>query len=283
MVPVHQLERDRDRDPERATAHPSQRPLHGCPPSRATQPFPLLFPLLDLDVRAERRREADQLARRTLGARRRRVVVDDARRHRDPELGQRHATRSNARGDHTLAIEVPQLTPGAEADPTIGAYGIGAAEPEWHRVTVRAGQSLADIFHENNLSPADLQRALNSQDDASALRHIHPGDEFAFVEDANGALTAMRFDRGDAARVTLHFTPEGVTESVDERVVERRTQVAHGVLTHSLYEAGAHAGMSDTMIWKLANAFGYDIDFAQDLREGDSFSVIYDEIGRAHV
>ena len=27
------------------------------------------------------------------------------------------------------------------------------AEPEWHRVTVRAGQSLADIFHENGLSP----------------------------------------------------------------------------------------------------------------------------------
>ena len=38
--------------------------------------------------------------------------------------------------------------------------------------------------------------------------------------------------------------------------------------------------MSDTMIWKLANAFGYDIDFAQDLREGDSFSVIYDDVYR---
>ena len=34
------------------------------------------------------------------------------------------------------------------------------------------------------------------------------------------------------------------------------------------------------MIWKLANAFGYDIDFAQDLREGDSFSVIYDDVYR---
>ncbi len=181
----------------------------------------------------------------------------------------------------TLSLAVPQLPPGAEADPTIGAYGIGAnAEPDWHRVTVRAGQSLADIFHENNLSPADLQRALNSQDDASALRHIHPGDEFAFVTDANGALTLMRFDRGDAARVTLRFTAEGVTEAVDERAIERRTQIAHGVLTRSLYEAGATAGMSDTMIWKLANAFGYDIDFAQDLREGDSFSVIYDDVYR---
>jgi murein DD-endopeptidase MepM/ murein hydrolase activator NlpD len=181
----------------------------------------------------------------------------------------------------TLAIELPQLPPGAEADPSIGAYGIGSNdEPDWHRVTVRAGQSLADIFHENGLSPADLQRALNSQDDASALRHIHPGDEFAFVQDTNGGLTAMRFDRGDAMRVTLHFTPDGVTESVDERAVERRTQVAHGVLTHSLYDAGSRAGMSDTMIWKLASAFGYDIDFAQDLREGDSFSVIYDDVYR---
>jgi murein DD-endopeptidase MepM/ murein hydrolase activator NlpD len=180
----------------------------------------------------------------------------------------------------TVAIDLPQL-PGTEADPTIGAYALGAsAEPDWHRVTVRAGQSLADIFHENGLSPADLQRALNSQDDASALRHIHPGDEFAFVQDATGALTLMRFDRGDAARVTLRFTPDGVKETVDERAIERRTQVAHGVLTRSLYEAGAQAGMSDTMIWKLANAFGYDIDFAQDLREGDSFSVIYDDVYR---
>ena len=180
----------------------------------------------------------------------------------------------------TLKIDLPQL-PGAEADPSIGAYGLGAgAEPDWKRVTVRAGQSLADIFHDNGLSPADLQRALDSQDDASALRNIHPGDEFAFVTDANGALSLMRFDRGDAARVTLRFAPDGVTESVDERAIERRTQVAHGVLTHSLYEAGAQAGMSDTMIWKLATAFGYDIDFAQDLREGDSFSVIYDDVYR---
>lgn len=180
----------------------------------------------------------------------------------------------------TLAIQVPELPPGAEADPSIGAYGIGANEPAWRRVTVRAGQSLADIFQENGLSPGDLQRALDSQDDASALRHIHPGDEFAFVTDANGALALMRFDRGDASRVTLHFTPDGVNETVDERSVERRTHVAHGVLTRSLYEAGAQAGMSDTMIWKLAEAFGYDIDFAQDLREGDSFSVIYDDVYR---
>jgi murein DD-endopeptidase MepM/ murein hydrolase activator NlpD len=38
--------------------------------------------------------------------------------------------------------------------------------------------------------------------------------------------------------------------------------------------------MSDAMVIKLANAFGYDIDFAQDLRVGDSFTVIYDDLYR---
>ena len=54
---------------------------------------------------------------------------------------------------------MPPLPPGAEADPTIGAYGLDA-QPEWHVVTVRAGQSLSDIFREQGLGPNDLQRAL---------------------------------------------------------------------------------------------------------------------------
>jgi murein DD-endopeptidase MepM/ murein hydrolase activator NlpD len=56
--------------------------------------------------------------------------------------------------------------------------------------------------------------------------------------------------------------------------------VAHGVVSSSLFQAGDRAGLSDTMVLKLATAFGYDIDFAQDLREGDSFSVVYDDLYR---
>lgn len=179
----------------------------------------------------------------------------------------------------TLALDLPQLPPGAEADPTIGAYGVDG-EPDWRVVRVRAGQSLSDIFREQGLGPNDLQRALDSQQDATALRNIRPGQEFAFAFDADGSLAAMRFDRGDAARVVLHFDGGKVAESTEDRAIERRTHVAHGVVTRSLFYAGEQAGLSDAMVLKLANAFGYDIDFAQDLREGDSFSVVYDDLYR---
>lgn len=186
-----------------------------------------------------------------------------------------NATRHDSVPLTTLTLDLPQLP----ADAAIGAYA-GDSEPDWRIVAVKPGQSLSDIFREQGFAPADLQRALDSQGDATALRRIRPGQEFGFLSDATGALAALRFERSDATRVVLRFAPGGVTEQAEDRAVERRTHVAHGVVTRSLFYAGEQAGLSDAMVLKLADAFGYDIDFAQDLREGDSFSVVYDDLYR---
>jgi murein DD-endopeptidase MepM/ murein hydrolase activator NlpD len=179
----------------------------------------------------------------------------------------------------TLQLDLPPLP--ADADMAIAALAAdGSTEPQWTIAEVKPGQSLSDIFREQGLSPSDLQRALDAQADASALRRIRPGDEFAFDVGSDGTLKALRFDRDEKTRVTLRYSASGVTEATEDRAVERRVEVAHGVITSSLFEAGDQAGMSDLMTLKLANAFGYDIDFAQDLRQGDSFSVIYDEVYR---
>ncbi len=181
----------------------------------------------------------------------------------------------------TMALEIPQLPSGAQADAAIAALAAEVGgEPEWRIAEVRPGQTLSDIFREQGLSPNDLQRALDAQKDATALRLIRPGNVFAFDIDSSGTLRAMRFDRDDSTRITLNFSTDGVVEASQDRAVERRVQIAHGVVRSSLFEAGDQAGMSDLMVLKLANAFAYDIDFAQDLRVGDSFSAIYDQVYR---
>jgi murein DD-endopeptidase MepM/ murein hydrolase activator NlpD len=176
------------------------------------------------------------------------------------------------------------------------ADGIDAAlvrfEPRLEVVGART-TPYSDAIRESILTLATANAAIALDDFGAldvAIGHAFADAALAVLRDAgidHSAVAAIgshgqtiRHRPGDAARVTLKFAPDGVKESVDERAIERRTQVAHGVLTRSLYEAGAQAGMSDTMIWKLANAFGYDIDFAQDLREGDTFSVIYDDVYR---
>jgi len=150
----------------------------------------------------------------------------------------------------------------------------------WSVVSVRSGQTVGDIFHQNGLNPGVLQQLLGNSANASALKNVHPGDEFAFLRAADGSLHGLRFDRDDHTRVVVSFDADGMHQRIVDRLIERRTHVAHGVVERSLFEAGAQAGMSDAMVLKLANAFGYDIDFAQDLRQGDSFTVIYDDVYR---
>jgi murein DD-endopeptidase MepM/ murein hydrolase activator NlpD len=49
-------------------------------------------------------------------------------------------------------------------------------------------------------------------------------------------------------------------------------------ITSSLFAAGQQAGMSGETIMTLANQiFGWDIDFALDIRAGDEFSVLYEQ------
>ena len=181
----------------------------------------------------------------------------------------------------TMALELPPLPAGAEAEAAIALLAAnGPSGPNWKVATVEPGQTLSEIFSNQGLGPNVLNRALESQADAAALRQIRPGTEFAFDISSDGTLKAFRFDRDDATRVILDFSNDTVVETLQDRAIERRVQVAHGVISSSLFEAGDQAGMSDLMTLKLANAFGYDIDFAQDLRSGDSVSVIFDELYR---
>ncbi len=176
-------------------------------------------------------------------------------------------------------VEVP--LPRIAIDPiSAAADATGDAQPEWQIVRVRQGQTLGEIFEQQGVPATELARLLEQQGKASALCHIHPGDEFAFQRGAEGTLQALRFDRDDHTRVVVNFSKEGLREDLIARNVERRTHVARGTIESSLFGAGAEAGMSDTMVLQLADAFGYDIDFAQDLRVGDSFTVIYDDVYR---
>ncbi|MEJ2115872.1 MAG: peptidoglycan DD-metalloendopeptidase family protein [Gammaproteobacteria bacterium] len=56
------------------------------------------------------------------------------------------------------------------------------------------------------------------------------------------------------------------------------SQVATGKINHSLFLAGQDAGMSDGLIMELAGIFGWDIDFALDIRQNDTFTVVYEEL-----
>ncbi|GAB2500668.1 peptidoglycan DD-metalloendopeptidase family protein [Arenimonas alkanexedens] len=172
----------------------------------------------------------------------------------------------------TLSLPLPPLASKTAAAPTAR----GAA---WQNVTVQSGQTLGAIFQQMGVPASVMYQVLESPS-AKNLTRLRAGAELAFDLGDDGALRGLAFERDEAARVELSIAGNQVTERVLERPLERRTMVASGEITSSLYAAGAQAGLSNAAINQMANVFSYDIDFTQDLRDGDRFQVVYEEIWR---
>ncbi|HET7844289.1 MAG TPA: M23 family metallopeptidase [Xanthomonadales bacterium] len=164
--------------------------------------------------------------------------------------------------------------------PAVAPLVEAAPAPEWRVVEIRSGQTMGDVFASLGLDSQTLHRVMSASTRAAAFTTIRPGDRFEFLLPSPGVLAGVRFDAGVDTRIELAISGDRVSETVVPRDVERRVLVSSGTITQSLFGAGEDAGLSDAMVMQLANVFAYDIDFAQDLREGDSFSLVYEEIYR---
>jgi murein DD-endopeptidase MepM/ murein hydrolase activator NlpD len=171
----------------------------------------------------------------------------------------------------TLELELPPQ-PVVASDEDAG--------PLWQTVRVRAGQTLGAVFEEMGAPASVMHRVLEVPGVRVPLTRLREGSELAFEFGAAGELRGLRFDRDEANRVELRIGEQDIEQLVIERPLERRIMIASGEITSSLYADGARAGLSNNAINQMANAFSYDIDFSRDLRDGDQFQVVYEELWR---
>ena len=155
-----------------------------------------------------------------------------------------------------------------------------AAVSGWQFVRIHRGQTLGIVFEQLKLPATLMHRMLEATSAKNALTHLREGQELAFELDAAGQLKTLRFDRDDKSRIDLKVAGDQVSEHMQTRQVERRVEIAAGTINNSLYADGARAGLTSSAINEMANMFKFDIDFVEDVRDGDTFQVVYEELWR---
>jgi len=70
----------------------------------------------------------------------------------------------------------------------------------------------------------------------------------------------------------------GTSLSLLLQILNRHQATASGTIKSSLYAAGYTAQLSDATIKQLEDIFRWDVDFGRDLRVGDSFSLVYEQL-----
>ena len=181
--------------------------------------------------------------------------------------------------DEIARITLPLALPETAADETaVSEVEAAPATPlTWRTETVRKGDNLALIFSRMGLSAQELDRTMRAGDDTKRLKYLIPGQQLTFAID-NGNLQQLVYEIDPLHTMNVSRDGDnGFRATTTSRELETRVTNASGDIDSSLFLAGQAAGLSDNLIMELAGIFGWDIDFALDIRSGDRFTVVYEE------
>lgn len=188
-------------------------------------------------------------------------------------LGDGGGERAVAGQWHTRPLAVPE--PELPAPPDVGA-----PQGRWQTVEIMPGQTLARIFADFGLTAGDVHRFVSVDQNTARLGRLYPGDVLALRLGDDGAITALEYQLDEATRLRVEEGPEGMRSSLLAEKLTRQVREASGVIEDSFFLAGRRAGLGDAMILEVARLFGWDIDFVLDIRAGDRFHLVYEEIFR---
>ena len=152
-----------------------------------------------------------------------------------------------------------------------------AKAPGHREVTVTKGDTLSTLFEKVGLPATSVHEILASDKQAKQFSQLKHGQKLEFELTPDGQLNNLHTKVSDLETITLTKGPKGFTFN---RVITKpvvRSAYVHGVINSSLSQSAARAGLSHSLTMDMASIFGYDIDFAQDIRQGDEFDVIYEQ------
>ncbi|WP_260680412.1 peptidoglycan DD-metalloendopeptidase family protein [Thalassotalea sp. PS06] len=145
----------------------------------------------------------------------------------------------------------------------------------WQTVTVNGGDSLGKILSRLGFSAKTTHQIANTEG-ADVLKRLKVGDEIEIASNDDKQLIALKYAVSPIKTLLLNEQDSGYAVTYDEKQVERRISYAQATIKSNFWNAALGAGMTNAQIMNLANIFGWDIDFALDIRAGDNFSVMYE-------
>ncbi|WP_313740981.1 peptidoglycan DD-metalloendopeptidase family protein [Pseudomonas sp.] len=196
------------------------------------------------------------------------------------------ALKDSATDTPVAQTEQATSSPFAQIDTPAQAQTKQAAQPAvekkptlpGHReVAVTKGDTLSTLFAKVGLPANAVHDLLASNKQAKQFSQLKHGQILQFELDKDGQLASLHSKVSNLESIRLTRSDKGYSFSREISKPVMRTAYAHGVIKSSLSASAQRAGLSHNMTMDMARVLGYDIDFAQDIRQGDEFDVVYEQ------
>ena len=173
---------------------------------------------------------------------------------------------------NTLDITPITITEAIALPALVSASNAGTFQRE---SLIQSGDTLASALSRLKIDDLEIQRLLATDAVRQLASSIRAGKHIQATTTQDGRLMTIRFERSDAPALTVRRQGDSYVAEESGEQLETRVVMRSGRIQSSLYGATDSAGIPDKIADQMAETFSTSLDFREDLRRGDTFSVIY--------
>ena len=144
-------------------------------------------------------------------------------------------------------------------------------------IEIKAGDTLEELFIENNLNIGHLFQIMSSNSAEQYLKYLRPGDTIV-INHVNGEVINLTRNLNLKKALFIQRDAENFNSSIIDRDIQIRKKFGYGNIKTSLFESAIENGLTEKLIMNLTDILAWDIDFVYDIRIDDDFYVLFEEI-----
>jgi murein DD-endopeptidase MepM/ murein hydrolase activator NlpD len=147
-----------------------------------------------------------------------------------------------------------------------------------HLVQVAAGDTLMGLLMDQGVAASDAQEVVEALKPVWNPRELKSGQKLA-LQFASAHLQELRLAPTIDRDVIVTRAGDGHFAShAAQHPLSRATELAHGVIRTSLFDAASEAGVPMPILAEMIHAFSYDVDFQREVQPDDSFEIVFDQL-----
>jgi murein DD-endopeptidase MepM/ murein hydrolase activator NlpD len=143
-----------------------------------------------------------------------------------------------------------------------------------HQEKVLSGETLGALLGRLGVSEQETSRLL-ALPAGSIGRNLRAGQRIEARVNDRGELQELLLTASDGVQNRITRQADSFMLDQPEDILETRVVMRSGRIDSSLFAATDRASIPDSVAVKMAEIFGTQLDFRDDLRKGDTFSVTY--------
>ena len=146
----------------------------------------------------------------------------------------------------------------------------------WREERIQRGDTVASLLARLQVSDQEALSFLKSSKDTKSLSQLIPGKVIRAKTSDEGALLSLRYIHSDGTMLQVEKAGDGFNANEQQAQMEQRVLMKSGEIKSSLFAATDAINLPDAVAIQMAEIFSTDVDFHQDLRKGDRFTVVYE-------